>query len=447
MATMTACPTRNIHVSSESEGRPHLPTMIQISDAIAPAAPTDLYETGVARSLLADLVLKVAYTVAEFTTEWAARKVHLPTMLVEELLQELTRERMLQILGQSGPFNYRYTNTGRGRERASRLLEVSGYIGPAPVSLESYAAILEWQLGHMTKVSRERATAAISELVLAEHDAQVAGLAISSGRSLFLSGPPGNGKTTVARLLHNALEGEIWVPHCIAVDHSIIRVFDPQCHERADVSTDQPWTIDGRWVRIRRPLIVVGGELTLDALDLAYSPTLRHYEAPLHFKANGGTLVIDDLGRQRVDSHQLLNRWIIPLEHQIDHLTLHTGQKIDVPFRQMLIFATNLDPKIVADTAFLRRMGYRLHLGNPSPEHYAEILKRYAARHNYVVPPLLIDRLLARYRAEGRELRCCDPGDLIKRVQDICQFRDHEQQLTEPLIDLAWTSYFGNGTP
>ncbi|MBI3466963.1 MAG: ATP-binding protein [Planctomycetes bacterium] len=422
---------------------PDLPEIITVGEQVAPAAPPDTASTGIDPAVLGDLALKLAYTVPSFTTEWAARQLRLPVPLVADLLDQLKTDKLVEILGQTGPLSYRCTITNRGREQATRLLEVSGYIGPAPVSLASYAAMLEWQLARAPALSPQDVSDALSELVLPDEAIQVAGMAIFSGRSLFVFGPAGNGKSSVGRMLHNALRGEIWIPYCISVEPNIIRVFDPGCHHPVELACEEPWTIDHRWVRIRRPLIVVGGELTIEALDLAYSPALRYYEAPLHVKSNGGTLLIDDFGRQRVDPYELLNRWIIPLEHQIDHLTLRTGQKVEVPFRQMLVVATNLDPSEVTDPAFLRRMGYRLHLGKPSPERYAQIFERYAQRSGLTVPPGLIDLLFERYRDEGRDLCCCEPRDLIERVRDICQLHARSLELNEQLLDAAWRGYFG----
>jgi predicted ATPase with chaperone activity len=289
----------------------------------------------------------------------------------------------------------------------------------------------------------EAVKSALEELVLPEDTVLTAALAFMSQRSLFLFGPSGNGKTSLARLLHNVVSCDQWVPHAIGVGNEVIRLYDRQIHQASDYTPSTPWKADQRWVRVRRPFIVAGGEMTIDSLEKALSPSRGFYEAPLHIKSNGGTFVIDDLGRQRVDPESLLNRWIIPLEHNFDFFTLQTGAKIKVPFQQMLIVATNLDPEKVMDPAFLRRMGYRVHMARPSLQRYREIFEMYAQRWRAEIPPGLIDRLLERYRLEGRELRGCEPRDLIGRVQDICQLRRQPMELTEEFVDLAWASYFG----
>jgi hypothetical protein len=408
-----------------------------------PAEPEHIHATGVDEVVLRDLALKLAYTVPQISTEWAAERMRLPVPLMETLLQNLTRDRHLEILGPSGPACYRYAITQRGLERAGRLMEVSAYVGPAPVSLESYTAFLEWQLERRPPISSARIAAALSDLVLEPRAVEVISLAVSSGRSLFLHGPPGNGKTSAGRLIHSAIEGDIWIPHCINIDCNIIQVFDPQCHTLADPPAANAGAIDRRWVRIRPPLVVAGGEMTIEQLDLIYSPTLRFYQAPLHLKANGGLYLIDDFGRQRVEPHVLLNRWILPLEHRVDHLTLRTGQQILVPFRQMLIVATNLDPEIVMDNSFLRRMGYRLRLASPSPERWTRIFEHCAAERGAAANPGLIAWVLGRYQAEKRDLQCCEPRDLIDRARDICRLRGRPLELNEETLGLAWDSYFG----
>jgi predicted ATPase with chaperone activity len=418
--------------------------MIRAGRLLAPKAPANVLEAGIDPSHLTDLALKVALTVPQFTAEWAADRMKLPVNLVESLLQQLTKSKMLEILGSSQVLTHRYTISQRGGERAEQLMRISGYVGPAPVSLDAYTAMLEWQLARFPEPNLDEVRTALTDLVLPDNAIELAGLAASSGRSLFLFGPAGNGKTTLGRLLHQALKGEFWLPHAIAVDSSVVRIYDPHCHELANgLSTQESWGIDNRWVRVHRPLVVVGGELTLESLDFAYNPALRYYEAPLHLKSNGGTLLVDDFGRQHVDPHDLLNRWIVPMEHGFDYLTLHTGQQIQVPFRQMLIIATNLDPGLVTDAAFLRRLGYRLQLAQPSPERYAEILTRYASHASTVATPDLVSRILERYKKEDRELRCCEPRDLVDRVRDICKLRGQGFELTDELLDRAWTGYFG----
>jgi hypothetical protein len=426
---------------------PDLPRLTPIAGGSAPAAPGDPRDTGLDPLTLNNLVLKAAYTVPQFTAEWAARRLHLPQTLVTEVLEQHRTDHLLEVLGQAGPFGFRYAITARGRERAERLLEVSGYVGPAPVTLASYTAMMQWQLAHAPAVTTQDVANALSELVLRDQDALLAGLAASSGRSLFIFGPPGNGKTSIGRMLHRALLGDLWIPYCIGIEEHIIRVFDPQLHHPSEAALEEPWAIDQRWVRIRRPLIVGGGEMTLASFDLSYSAAQRFYEAPLHLKANGGTFLIDDYGRQRVEPQELLNRWIIPLEHQIDYLSLQTGQKIQVPFLQMLIIATNLDLEAVTDPAFLRRMGYRLYLGEPTPEHYSQIFERCAQRQGIPVPPDLVVRLLERYHGEKRELRACEPRDLIERARDICRFTGRPLALDDEVMRLAWSGYFGDATP
>lgn len=431
---------------NDSRHDPYLPKMIKTGSGQAPKAPPSVAATGIDRMILLDLALKLADSVPHFTLESVSKRMLLPQGVVAELMEELRGDMLLEVRGQEKDEGYRYAITQRGREQAERLYGVSGYIGPAPVSLEAYWAMLEWQLAQAPRVSPEQVKEAVSGMVLTDETIEVAGLAISSGRSVFLSGPPGNGKTTLGRQLHSVFHDDLWIPHCIAVEHNIVRLYDPHCHHLAEMPGEVLLSIDQRWVRIRRPLIVAGGEMTLESLDLAYHEGLRYYEAPLHMKANGGTFLIDDFGRQRLAPEDLLNRWIIPLEHRIDFLTLHSGQKIEVPFMLMLIIATNLDPRDVTDPAFLRRIGYRIKLAAPTPESYARIFTEYAAQHGMKVDPALTGRLMERYRAAGRELRSCEPRDLIERVRDICRHRGQDATLNDELLDIAWRGYFGSET-
>ncbi len=430
-----------------SSKEPHLPPLHRLGDLVAPTAPQDIASAGLGERVLTDLALKLAFTVARFATDWVAQQLHLSLALADEVLDQLCREGLIEETLRTGPGKSHYAITPQGRETAERLMEVCRYIGPAPVHLNAYAAMLRWQFAHTPPARPEQVSAALSRLVISPQAMQLAGLAVSSGRSLFVFGPPGNGKSSLGRQIRGALPGDCWIPYCINVGDSIIRLFDEQSHERIEVQGDPNGTIDSRWVRIRRPLVIVGGELTLDMLDLIYIPTLRTYEAPPHLKANGGVFLVDDFGRERVSPDQLLNRFITPMEFQVDYFTLCTGQKIQVPLRHLLVIATNLSPEIVTDPAFLRRIGYRIYLGAPSPIEYACIFQLYARRVKAAVPEGLVDWLLERYRLQNRELRACEPRDLIERARDICRFQDRPLELNKEILDLAWVGYFGNDLP
>ena len=280
----------------------------------------------------------------------------------------------------------------------------------------------------------------MADIVLTESAKQTLGLVASSGRSLFLSGPSGNGKTAMARALVDAIEGDMWIPYALEVDGQVIRIFDPHNHQPVKVEGDD---YDRRWVKIRPPLIVVGGELTIDSMDLNYTGSQRFYEAPFHLKSNGGVLLVDDLGRQRCSATELLNRWIIPLENHVDYLTLSTGKKIQVPFEQVVIFATNLTVSDIADEAFLRRMGYRMYVMSPGPDTYAEIFSRHARSRGLSVDPGILAHLERRYGAERRTPKACEPRDLIDRSIEVCKFRREPIRLTKAVLDLAWDGYFG----
>lgn len=426
---------------------PHLPPLHRIGDLIAPTVPQDMRAAGLGERVLSDLALKLAYTVARLDTEWVAKQLHLSLPLADEVLYQLGAEGLIQETLRTGPGKSHYMITPQGRETAERLLEVCRYVGPAPVSLNAYAAMLRWQFAHTPPARPQQVAAALSQMVISTEAMKLAGLAVSAGRSLFVFGPPGNGKSSLGRQIRAALPGDYWIPYCISVGDSVVRLYDDQSHERVEVPREQCVALDERWVRIRRPLVIVGGELTLEQLDLIYLPTLRSYEAPPHLKANGGVFLVDDFGRERISPDQLLNRFITPMEFQVDYFTLCTGQKIQLPLRHVLVIATNLSPEVVTDPAFLRRIGYRIYLGAPSPAEYARIFQMYAQSKKVPVPNGLIDWLLQRYRDQNRELRACEPRDLIERARDICRFEDRPLELTKEILELAWVGYFGTEFP
>jgi hypothetical protein len=422
---------------------PDLPPLVKVGDTICPGAPHTRESVDKELGDLNDLAIKLGASVARFTTDWVSEQLRLSMPLTREILERLTAEGLIEELWQTGTGSAHYRIAQQGRDLAARLTEACAYIGPAPVRLETYSAMLRWQFATTPAVKPEHVTASLSELVLPKKSVQLAGLAVSSGRSLFVYGPSGNGKSSIGRKIHAALPGDYWVPYAIAVAGSIIRVFDEQAHQRTGFGVDKPDVIDQRWLRIKRPMVVVGGELTLDMLDLIYSPSFRFYEAPPHLKSNGGVFLVDDFGRERVSPEQLLNRFITPMEHSFDYFTLRSGQKICLPLRHVLVIATNLGPETVTDPAFLRRMGYRLYLGSPTVEQYTRIFKEYAERVGVAVAPEVIDIVLAKYREQDREMRACEPRDLIERSRDICKFHNRALELTPKVLEVAWTGYFG----
>jgi predicted ATPase with chaperone activity len=406
-----------------------------------PPVPSTVEDTQLDFGFLADLALKTVYADANCTTDRAAEKLKLSMPVTEELLQHLYHEKFVEIRGLMSFGNNRYGMLDRGWQRAQHLLDMNGYIGPAPVSLRAYTEMVLRQSAARDPIAPEDVRSAMSGLVLPEGMVQTLGLVANSRRSLFMTGPSGNGKTTIATALHGAQHGEIWIPHAIEVDGQVIKVFD--LHNHQPVSFTGVGRYDERWIRINRPIVIVGGEMTIETMDLIYSNTVRFYEAPFQMKSNGGTLVIDDFGRQRVDPHDLLNRWIVPLEGRIDYLTLHTGKKIQVPFEQLLIFATNLDPSDLVDDAFLRRMGYRLYVNPPDREMYAAIFEQFVRNSGFEFDPKHLDLVFRLYEADKRPLRGCEPRDLIQRCADLCQYENRPLVITDELLQLAWKNYFG----
>ncbi|MBY0232130.1 MAG: hypothetical protein K2W96_22865 [Gemmataceae bacterium] len=422
---------------------PHLPALGRVGDLVAPRAPASLATAGVETSALTDLLLRFGFTSTRFTTDWIAKQMHLSQALVVELLTKMAHAGLIEQLWATSDANSHYKISEQGKDHAIRAMEQCGYIGPAPVGMDSYAAMLRWQFANSPPVQPGDVQQALSGMVLDQKAAKLAGLAVSSGRSLFIYGPSGNGKSSLGRALHAALPGDIWLPYAISLGESVVRLFDPHIHQRVEAPGLKNEGIDHRWVRARRPMVIVGGELTLEMLDLIYIPSMRTYEAPPHLKANGGVFLVDDFGRERITPEQLLNRFITPMEHQIDYFTLRTGQKIQVPLRHALVIATNLSPDKVTDPAFLRRMGYRVYLGAPTPEGYATIFKNYAAKQGVAVPEGMLETILKRYESQKRELRACEPRDLVERARDICRFLGKPLELTPAVLDLAWSGYFG----
>ena len=411
-------------------------------ETMGPPIPEEIADLGIGEGFLCDLALKHVAMLPEPTTSALAERLHLPRTLTEEVLEKLYREKLIEVKKQTTVGATRYAMLDHGWDRFVRLLSVCGYSGAAPVSLNDYAHMMRLQSIPSHPASMETVRSAFHDLILPESLLQTLGCVINSRRSLFLTGMPGTGKTAVAERINGALSGAIWIPYAVEIDGQIIRVFDTHCHRVASPDVT-PLEYDRRWVLIDRPLVCVGGELTLENADLTWSDAAKFYEAPFQMKSNGGTLVIDDFGRQRVAPQDLLNRWIVPLERRVDYLALHTGKKIEVPFEQLVVFSTNLDENDLADQAFLRRMGYRARVEPPTPSAYSEIFMRQAFNRGIPCEQPIVDHVLNKYRIERRQMKGCEPRDLLDRVTDVCLFEGQPLALTPNVLDIAWRNYFG----
>lgn len=416
-----------------------------------PPVPTSLRETGLAVDQIERLLVKTLYT-GEATGLVVAERLRLPFAILEPLIERVRAEQLVEVRGAtgSGSAGYRYTLTDAGRDRARQYFDASQYVGPAPVPLASYVAQMHALSATRGYLDRERLRQGFSHLVVGDRILEQLGPALNAGKAVFLYGPPGNGKTVIAEGLGRTLGGDMYMPHAIDVDGHTITMFDPINHDslEADADADASSVIavaprDRRWVRIRRPVVMVGGELTLDMLDLAFNPLAKFYEAPIQLKANGGVFLVDDFGRQRIRPQDLLNRWIVPLESRVDYLTLHTGKKFQVPFDVLIVFATNLQPESLADEAFLRRIPYKIPIADPTVDQFTRIFELNCRRRNLRFHQVMVAYLQRRhYNPAGRALRACHPRDLLDQVTALCRYRGIEPVITRELLDAACASYF-----
>jgi energy-coupling factor transporter ATP-binding protein EcfA2/predicted transcriptional regulator len=409
-----------------------------------PVAPTSLEDTGISVAFIADLIMKHIYSLGEFKLADVVDQLKLPVSLVHKIIEMLKKNRMIEITGGGtlSSISYNYKITELGKNRGSELMDLCRYMGPAPVSLEAYSRMVAFQTVKHVIVSEDTVMKAFSNLVLSESLLKRLGPAISSGKAIFVYGPSGNGKTAIAETIGALLPETVYIPYAITVGGQVILMFDPVTHIPADTEADIT-DIDQRWIKIKRPVVMTGGELTLKMLDLDFNPISKFYEASLQMKANNGLFIADDFGRQLVEPQALLNRWIVPLDRQVDFMTLHTGMKFEIPFDMLIIFSTNLEPKSLGDEAFLRRIRYKINIELPTEEVYETIFKKVCEKNAIPFDKKIFEYLIQNYyRKYQVGLNGCHPRDIIDHIIDSAHYHMHAPILTQEGIDAAWRNYF-----
>ena len=425
-----------------------------------PPEPNSVADTGLSIGFLSDLLLKHVYLSGMASGQELADEVRLPFLnVVDQVLTFLRDEELVEITGSQSGYSersYEYLITSKGRMKAYEVLDRSQYAGPAPVPLEQYLDMLQTQaLGEMV-VDEPTIRQAFEGLVIGKELLDQIGPAANSARSIFLYGPPGNGKTTIAEGLARILGGHVLVPHAVEVDGQVIKVFDPLNHQpmeaEATAAAQGGFSTralesrkDHRWLLCKRPVVSVGGELLLHQLELIFDPVAKVYEAPFQMKANGGVFLIDDFGRQQCRPQDLLNRWIVPLEQKVDYLALQTGKKLQMPFDLLIIFSTNLDPKQLVDDAFLRRIRHKIAVPNPTPDEYRAIFQIVTKAKGIEYSEEGLRYLLQEYYVKAeRDLRCCHPRDLCDQILDEAKYRHTRPAMSTALLDRACKAYFVN---
>ncbi|MFO1094043.1 MAG: AAA family ATPase [Planctomycetaceae bacterium] len=415
--------------------------------AFRPRIPDSLAQAGLNAESVEKLVMKYLLQRGSATGREISAQVKLPFSLLDPLLKDWKNERMVAFKGSAEMGDYVFTITDFGRERARRYNEECTYFGAAPVALRDYLEAMEAQSIAKQEATEVDLKRAFSDLLISEHMLEKLGPAINSGRGMFLFGEAGNGKTSIAERLTACFGTSIWIPRALGIDGDVIRLFDPGVH--VEVAQDQGEGlfdlsgVDQRWVRIVRPTIVAGGELTMSELEVTQNPQTHICEAPLQLKSNCGTLVIDDFGRQSMPVDTLLNRWIVPLEKRYDFLNLPSGKKIQVPFDQLIIFSTNLEPKDIVDGAFLRRIPYKIQVPDPSEEHFRKLFEIMAPKMGIKYDGAAIDYLIAKhYKGVNRPFRNCQPRDLLLQVRNYATYKRMPKLMSPEAFDFAVENYF-----
>jgi len=411
-----------------------------------PSEPNSIEETGLSASLIEGLICKYVQVVGSASGRQIADQICLPFRTLESVFHGL-RQRQLLVHSSAAQMNdYHYMLTDQGRQRTSKLMEACAYVGPAPIPLVDYIVSVDAQTIRAEAPKRQHLVKAFEDISVETDLFDQLGPAINSGAGLFLYGSPGNGKTTLAARITSCFGQNIWIPRTLVEDGQLIKLYDAAYHiaeESNDKSLLKNTDHDRRWIKVRRPTVIVGGELTMDALEIRHDPISNVSEAPLQLKSNCGCLLIDDFGRQRIEPTDLLNRWIVPLENRQDFLTISTGKKIQVPFEQLIIFSTNLDPADLTDEAFLRRIPYKIEVSDPSREEFHRLFEMFARSLECEYRKGVVDTLLQRhFEPYSRPLRRCHPRDLLMQIRNYCAYNDLPVEMTNEHFDRVVRSYF-----
>lgn len=415
-------------------------------DGFRPEEPKTLEDTQLSQTLVESIICKLLLNIGSMSGRKTAEHICLPFGVVEGILTSMRTRQIITHCG-SAPLNdYTYTLTDQGRTRAQTYMQSCAYFGPAPVSLDDYITSVEAQSVRNETPKEEDLKRAFEGLSVEPGLFDRLGPAVNSGAGLFLYGAPGNGKTTLAKRITACYGQEIWIPRTIVEDGQYIKLFDAAFHEtvgQEENSIIKADNFDHRWVKIQRPTVVVGGELTMDSLEIRFDPINNICEAPLQMKSNCGSLLIDDFGRQRMQPQELLNRWIVPLENRVDYLALPNGKKIQVPFEQLIIFSTNLEPSDLTDDAFLRRIPYKIEVEDASPEEFQKLFQIFSKQFGCRCDEDAVNHLIEKhYQPTNRPLRRCQPRDLLTQIRNYCVYKGFPMEMRPEYFDLVVGSYF-----
>lgn len=417
----------------------------KFNNRFSPEEPQTIEELGLNRTFLYEHVLRVVYNQGRVTGAELADMLKIAYRIVDVLLSDLRRQELIDIAGQRGygDINYEYVLTPRGNQAAADALIKTMYAGPCPVPLDDWINSVSAQTVKNVVVTRRNIREAFQGLVIDESILNQVGPAVNSAASVMLFGFPGNGKTTIAERITHLMGDDIYIPYTIYAEGAIIKMYDAIVHEPPRREQATSAELDGRWIRISRPVVIVGGELTLEGLNLIYNKDSRIYEAPFQMKANCGTFLIDDFGRQQVRVFDLLNRWIVPLEKRYDYLTTVTGKKLQIPFDQLIMFSTNLDPNDLGDDALLRRIKFKFEIIDPTEEQWRAIWKIMCRVYKVPYDDRSLDYLLEKwYKPDDRPLRMCQPRDILLQMMAIATYNMETVTLNADLLDAACATYF-----